>query len=176
MAVRKPLVQNAGNLEELPIGDSVNQPAIACRIYNNANISLTNGAGGLQTLTFNSERDDPLGMHSTSTNTNRITAVVAGWYLALGNLRFAAHAAGYRECFFQKNSTLGLAFGEQIVQPVTVAGVQTCVNFTGWIYLAVNDWVDMVAAQSSGGALNIEYTSGNQISPEFSLIWFGYGL
>lgn len=178
MAISRPLVLVAGELAEIPSGNTLPPEillptAVACRIYNNANISITNGSGGLQTITFNSERQDDFGMHSTSSNTNRITAVKAGWYQAIANLRWAANGTGYRQHFFQKNSSLSLAFGGDIRMPVTVGGVQTDVNITGVVYLAVNDWVDVVVGQNSGGALNIEYTSGNQISPDFSLFWLG---
>ena len=48
----------------------------SCRAYNNANISMTSGAA--TAVTLNSERFDNAAMHSTSSNTSRITVPTGG--------------------------------------------------------------------------------------------------
>ena len=48
----------------------------SCNVYNNANISIATGTN--TALTFNSERYDNAAMHSTSSNTQRITAPTGG--------------------------------------------------------------------------------------------------
>lgn len=43
-------------------------------------------------LTFDSERWDTDGMHSTSTNTGRLTCVTSGLYLVFANVQWVASA------------------------------------------------------------------------------------
>lgn len=58
--------------------------ASGCQVWNNANITLTNGATTI--LTWNSETYDTDNYHSTVTNTSRLTVPTAGFYLVTAML------------------------------------------------------------------------------------------
>jgi|SRR5690349_7007690 len=59
----------------------------SCRVYHNTTQSMTSGADNV--VVFNSERWDTDGMHSTVTNTGRITFTTAGLYVFGFNLEWA---------------------------------------------------------------------------------------
>jgi hypothetical protein len=132
----------------------------ACRVYNNANISISDIS--LTTVTFNSERYDTASMHSTSSLTSRITIPVAGLYdyfqiyadLRLnGTTTIATHNIG---------SFNGISMSPDIQ-------VHTVYKF------AANDYVEARIYQdnNAGAAANLE-TQAN-FSPELSATWLGLG-
>ena len=151
---RPPLVLAGGGLSANP----------AARVYNNANIPVTHATH--QVLTFNSERYDNDSIHSTSSNTGRLTATTAGVYHITANIRFASNATGAaRALRLRVNGSTLIALANAV--PVAVGYGQTEVTIvTDWKF-AANDYVEVTAFQDSGGSLNVE--SGNFYSPEFSM-------
>lgn len=135
-----------------------------CRVYNSANISLTTAT--TTALTFNSERYDVGGCHSTSSNTSRLTVPTgeAGVYTIGGAVEFASNTTGERILAIRLNGTTDLAR-----QRVDSAGGQVALTvFTDYALVAA-DYVELTAYQSSGGALNVLAT-GN-FSPESWMRW-----
>lgn len=136
-----------------------------CRVYNSAAISLTHNTDAA--LTFNSERYDVGGCHSTASNTSRITipAGEGGKYLLTGHVEFASNATGDRQLSFRLNGTTVLA-----AQRVGANGSSVTILSLSTVYaLAAGDYVELWALQSSGGALNA--TASGNYSPEFSAMW-----
>jgi hypothetical protein len=132
---------------------------VGARIYNSGNISINNNAE--TALTFDSERYDPSGMHSTASNTSRLTCTHAGKHLITTHVRFAANATGIRYIFIRLNGTTTLA--TDLTAPIS--GVVTVLSVATIYDLAATDYVEVVAYQNSGGNLNV-VASGND-SPEF---------
>ena len=151
----------AGNIAFL-----ANPPA--CRVFNNAAIALTSGL--LTALTFNSERYDTNTMHDTATNSGRITFNTAGLYTIIGHASFAANGTGYRQLAIRMNGATFLASFNPINNG---AGQNTDVLIATTYKFAVADYVELLAQQTSGGALNI--TSNGNYSPEFLATWVGFG-
>lgn len=153
------LKERVGALEavELPV------TAIACRVYNSANISIATGAN--TGLTFDGERYDPNGMHSTSTNTGRITISVPGIYLVIADIRFAANATGRRTGYLQINATTVIG---RIVVPVNSGTVVTEMIVAAMYQFAAGDYVEAYVFQDSGGNLNVEASANT--SPEFMAV------
>lgn len=140
----------------------------SCRVYNNANISIPNNA--LTALTFNSERYDTGGLHSTSANTSRLTCLTAGKYRITGHVEFATNPTGYRHLKIRLNGTTDLA--GMTLLPLTAAPDITQISLSTEYALAVNDYVELAVAQTSGGALNVTAVSNS--SPEFSMSFIGF--
>lgn len=134
------------------------------RVYNSASISLTTAI--LTTLTFNSERDDTEAIHDTSTNTSRLTCQTAGTYLISGNVRFATNTSGRRMVQIQLNGTTVIGF-----QSVPPTDAQTNILATTLYKLAAGDYVELIAYQSSGGALTVDAVAN--YSPEFGMVKVG---
>lgn len=136
-----------------------------CRVYNNANISLTTNVE--TALTFNTERFDRDNMHSTVTNTGRITFTTAGIYIVTGHVAYAASATGVREIKFRLSGTTNLAS-----QKANATSSGTTRLTLAMIYqFAAADWIDLTAFQDSGGALNV-LAAGND-SPEIAAMRLG---
>ena len=132
-----------------------------CRVYNSANISIPNNT--LTALTFNSERVDTDTMHSTVTNTGRITMTTAGWYDVGGAIQWPAAAAGARAVYLRVNGTNYIA----AKRLDNAAQVDMEVS-TSWQFAAA-DYVEVVVLQVSGGALNVVAAASS--SPEAWATW-----
>jgi LysM repeat protein len=138
----------------------MNPPVPQARVYNSANISLPT-SGTFAVLTFDSEHYDNGSLHSTSANTSRLTVPITGLYVVGCSIAFASNVTGRREVALQVNGTNNIAFDTR----PAVNGERTKVNLTTEYTFAQGDYVEIVAMQTSGGALNVEFLSA--YSPEF---------
>jgi hypothetical protein len=136
---------------------------IGARVYNSTSISITGSV--LTTLPFDSERYDTDGIHSTASNTSRLTCKTAGKYLIAGGIQYAANATGVRYLVIHLNGTTDLASFTD--DAIIGAGVNQNMAISTIYDLAVNDYVELQVYQNSGDALNIN-ASGNK-SPEFMM-------
>lgn len=132
---------------------------IACRVYNSAAISLTNSTE--TALTFDTEDYDTNTMHSTVSNSNRITFQTAGKYLVGAQFRWASNATGIRWGRIILNAATVLVYDN----PATNLGDQTSFLATTIYNFAVNDYIEIYAFQTSGGNLNV--TKDSSASPVF---------
>lgn len=168
------------SLEFVPDGDwgavRANNDAIAtllnptvpqARVFNNANISLAT-SGTLQALTFNSERFDNGSLHSTSTNTSRLTAPITGLYGVGGHVSIAANATGNRQLALRLN---GATFIAADMRTNAGAGDPSQISIQTVYQLVAGDYVELLAMQSSGGALNV--SAAASFSPEFWMVRLG---
>lgn len=136
-----------------------------CRIRNTANISVPNATD--TALTFNSERVDVGGMHSTGSNTSRITvpASEGGFYLMGGGVQVASNATGHRQVGIRLNGSTFLVASRVAA---ATSGATVMAVSTGY-QLAAGDYLELVVTQDSGGALNAE--AGGNYTPEFWALW-----
>ena len=140
--------------------------APACRVYNRAAISIANATW--TALTFNSERFDNNTMHSTSSNTGRITFTTAGRYLLTFAAEFAANATGFRQISMDHSVTVGIA--SETVPVVSAAAATAMDTATHWACAAA-EYATAFCYQTSGGNLNVN--SSAAYSPEFMAHWMG---
>lgn len=136
---------------------------IGARVYNDAAITH-DSSGSWKTLTFNSEHWDTDSIHSTSTNTDRLTCVTAGRYLVFGHVEFAANGTGVRSIRITKN---GVRVASAIANNVT-ASFNHNMSLCTVVDMAATDYVQLDAYQNSGGNLNI--TRQVNWSPEFGMV------
>lgn len=119
-------------------------------------------------ITFDQEDiDDPSGGHSTVTNTSRFTCVTAGYHLFGGVAGFDITGGG--------TATVGNRLARWAVNGSAITSTQvgflTVPNGSQLLFalptvellLAAGDFVELQAAQSSGGTLNT-YVSGSSAS------------
>lgn len=134
----------------------------AARVYNNANISISNSTW--EDLTFNSELWDTDSIHSTVSNTDRLTCQTAGWYVITGHVTFDSNNTGYRSVGIRWQGTDLIA----VHREDAVASVDTIMSVATVIKLAVSQYVTLRVFQNSGGALNVNRDS--RYSPEFMMV------
>jgi hypothetical protein len=138
----------------------------ACRVYNSANESISNTTD--VAVTFNSERYDNAAVHSTSSNTSRLTIPTGGGgkYLVGASWQWALSAAGnYRQAKIKQNASTFVAF--QTSQPsASHASEATICALDSYV---ATDYAELYAKQDSGGALNL--TVAANYAPEFWCLW-----
>lgn len=122
----------------------------ACSVFHSAAVGTTNAT--ILNLLANSENFDNNAMHSTVSNTDRITAQTAGRYLFFCTVTFAANATGARLVQFQKNGVTAFNMAHSAPTP---SGRDTDLSGVRAIDMAVGDYVVVQARQDSGGALNV---------------------
>jgi hypothetical protein len=135
-------------------------------------VALSNSAAQLiptstfTVVTLDSETLDNDNMHSTVSNTGRITAVTPGFYQVSGNIEWASNATGARYLRLRKNTT---PVNSNAIASGSASG-STPMNVSAMIQLAVGDFVDMDCFQASGGNLNIGASLGNG-SVSMTAVW-----
>lgn len=136
--------------------DRSDNPARAV-VYHNTTQSIANSTA--TAVVWNTETSDSASLHSTSVNTSRMTipSGEGGTYLIVGYIDWAANATGVRQAY------LRLSTGSLVLTNVidnAVAGGGTTPQVVTAVYpLAAGEYVEVVASQTSGGALNINANS-----------------
>lgn len=131
-----------------------------CRVYKSSGFAAANG---FSVVTFDSERYDNGSLHSTSSNTSRITIVTAGVYAVSAHVTFTGSASGAeRQLRLLLNGTTSIAR-----QNLLTGGIGADIEMSvGTVYrFAASDYIEAQVYQDTGGNLTIKAT-GNT-SPEF---------
>lgn len=157
------LAPGAASIQNNSVTAAKFAPLPATRVYNNGVLSIPNTTPTL--LTFNSERYDSDGMHDVAVNPGRLTCKTAGIFLITCNVEFVSSATGFRQVYFRLNGATIIASTSE----PAASGVAHQISLVSPYALVVNDYVEVFAAQTSGGLLNISST-GNY-SPELSANW-----
>lgn len=144
----------------------------ACRLFHSVTQSHAT-SGSWQAVAFNSENFDPTGMHDTVTNNSRITITVPGLYLVQGSIEMAG-ATSALVIGFRVNGTGSNVPTHSIQGHVDGAAQALYAGYGDLIKVVANDWIELVALQTSGGALNI-VASVAEGRPNFSAVWVGRG-
>lgn len=135
--------------------NGVARPSV--RAYNDGAQSIANNTS--TPVTFNShDGTATAGIHSTSTDTDRFVATKAGLWMFTYKVHLASDKDGTRISFMRKNG--GTDSNNIIGSAVTVipsASFGCVLQHTVQVELALNDYVQCLIYQNSGGALNAGY-------------------
>ena len=138
----------------------------AARVRDASTQSISNDT--FTPINLDTEDFDTDAIHDTVTNNTRLTAKTAGKYLITGIIEYAANATGNRATAIRLN---GITFIAETLVPNAGSGTLVFVGTTTIYDLAVNDYVELMAFQTSGGNLN-SVVSGS-ITPQFSMFLIG---
>lgn len=140
-----------------------------CRVYNSTTFNV---AGSTDTnVTFDSERYDDGGMHSTSTNTDRITVPSGGdgIYLVFGTVIFGAFSdSTLRRARLTVNST---PFAQHQQPAISTASINTAISIVGVSLTSAADILRLNVRQESTSALGLDLQATANASPEFGAVW-----
>jgi hypothetical protein len=139
------------------------------RAYNNSDETITNNT--FQTLTFDTNRYDSGGLHSTSSNTSRLTAPIGGVYVITANVRWEDNATGLRALHVDKTSGVvsGVVEGASTVLGVDTGSIaRQGQSVTTQIRLAAGDYLEVLVLQTSGGDLAVKSTID---TPAMEMTW-----
>lgn len=137
--------------------------AIGARVYNNAALTIPDATW--TALTFNSERFDTDGIHSTTTNTGRLTCQTAGVYAVVAHVQFAANVTGIRMVQIQRNGTR-VALDTR--NAVANASYPTTVSLSTCVALTAGQYLEVLVLQNRGGNLNVDASA--ESTPEFAMV------
>ena len=165
------LVSATGNIVDDLITLAGTQPStygdVSARAYNTAAFALTSGTAAVVTL--DSERWDTDTIHSTASNTSRLTATTAGKYFISGHVEFAASSVvGLRRIEVLLNGTTVIAAQDCAVADELSPTFTTRCSISTHYNLAATDYVELRSRQTVTASLNIN-ASGNY-SPEFEMV------
>lgn len=141
-------------------------------VWNSAVLSVANATE--TALAFDTNIDAiPATIHSTSSNQSRCVVPVgaAGFYLMIGSTTFASNATGSRYVYFKKNGTTGIG---PLIDIAAQASGPTALQVATMATLAAGDYVELIAFQNSGGALNAGGTvvgNGGASQVQFVKLW-----
>jgi hypothetical protein len=136
----------------------IESEAIACTVYRST--AQTIGHASWTAIAFDGEVRDTYAMHSTVTNTTRITITWSGFYLITGSFAWVANAAGARGVAVRLNGTTFLAAEDK-------PAAQDLMSIAVLYYVTAGQYVELCAYQDTGGNLNIDPISA--YSPYFSV-------
>lgn len=138
-----------------------------CQIFHNTTQSIPNDTGTV--VAFNSENWDTNTMHDTATLNTRVLVKTAGIYIAEARASFAANATGDRSLIIRKNGNEYLG-GEE--KKATSASFETGLKAKVHEWLMADEYLEVIAKQDSGGALNlVGYSGTNKYSPVFTVLF-----
>jgi hypothetical protein len=104
------------------------------------------------TLTFDTEDWDGNGLHSTGSNTSRLTAIVAGFYLISFSCLFSGGGTntlvGAR---FKKNGSSFIAYVTSETRSDTFYSIGAGIELTTLFYLSANEYVEVEVVTSASG-------------------------
>lgn len=126
-------------------------------------VAQTITTGVFTVLAFDTEVYDTDGMHSTVTNTSRITIVTPGLYSFGGSIEYASNATGnYRSLWIQRN---GVETETRFVTQPAQDTSATYLSASQRSFFDAGEYLEMFAQQDSGGNLNVNAV--NEASPIF---------
>lgn len=153
------------------LGGSSGTVMARCLVYNSGNQSINDNTP--TAITFNSERTDPDGFHSTSSNTSRLTVPtgLGGLYQISGHIEFAGTTNDGSEMVLIRLNG-GSYIARQGTGNVEKSGTAatTSLSVSTTYVLADGDYVELYAYQQQTGAAARNVNAAGNYSPEFRLV------
>lgn len=140
-----------------------------CIAYNNAVQSVPNNTW--TALNLNTEESDTDGFHDNVTNNTRITipAGKGGIYFIAGHTSFLGNTTGQRGLLIQLNSVLQDRQPSEFEDATGGIG-DSYLGISGLIKLVAGDFVELMAFQNSGGALNAGHATVRGAQSQFEVV------
>jgi len=147
--------------------DAVGDPPRA-QLRANATQSIAN-SGPFVGVTWHASIVDSHVGWSATTTPSRYVCRVAGTYLLLGKVGWAANATGQRASQWLVNGTA--VDSSQVGHPAVAAVERQFPAASMLVELSVNDFVELGVFQDSGGSLNLSATNA-QVSSFMTIRWW----
>ena len=158
---------DSDKLDGLDSTDFVRDIAYKVSAYRNNTAFTLTTSGTLYAIPLNAEEFDSHSQHDDSTNPERFTCVKAGTYLVTGQVTFTANATGNRDALLRVNGSNYI--GQ--TRYMAMASSSTSVPVFAVVGLAVNDYVELIGRQYSGGSLTLYYA--NSLSNHLKMVRLG---
>jgi hypothetical protein len=139
-----------------PLDFLLNPPRV--NAYSSATTTVASTTSTATLVTLESESWDTDSMHSTTSNTSRITINTSGQYLVTFYARFPSNSTGFRMLNLRANAGGLYSQGSTIstiILPATNGDV-TFVTRTFELSLVAGDYYELFAQQNSGSSLALQ--------------------
>jgi len=137
----------------------------AAGVYNPSGTDVSLPDSTVTPITFTSEAFDTASLHSTTTNTSRLTAPVKGLYSVTGSVGISADTGGKRELYIYKNGAL---VQTESALPL-LNGNATYMGISTLVAMNAADYVELEVYQGSGNTLTAFGCSTNGACPRFTM-------
>ena len=134
---------------------------LGARVYNNAAIEIAHAS--YTKLTFNTERYDTDTIHSTLTNTGRLTCQTAGKYIITGQVKWEVNTTGQRVIGIYLNDATWIAR----MADDAISTWEKEMEVTTIYDLSIGNYVEIRVWQNSTVAIDV--TASASIAPEFMM-------
>lgn len=141
------------------VNSSLSGRAYNCNITNSSSIALASGV--YTAIPFDTNLKDAKNMHNTVTNNTKVNILKEGNYNITGTIGFDLNSSGIVMLGIKVNGTNFIGLTRR-----TSAADTVIMQVTAQFYLNANDYIELVAFQSSGSSININKT--NYYSPILS--------
>ena len=157
---------SAARLNQMEAGIKTAHYQPAVRVFHNVAQSIITATD--TALAFNSEHFDQASnvadtQHDTVTNNSRLTCRYAGVYQISGHVTFAGNATGLRYLWIRHQGATTIDRDSALA-----SATENSMNVSTLYPMAVNEYVELMVHQSSGGNLNVNFV-GNH-TPYFMMV------
>lgn len=148
---------------------SSSSTAVGCYIYKSGSQSINSSTA--TAVTFDSESFDTDNLHSTTTNTSRITipSGKAGKYQVNATILFANNTSGLRRIELWLNGSIY----QQDSMAVSSNDGRAFMTIASILNLSAGDYLEIYVFQNTGGALNVWGDDSNTKCSNFSVGYLG---
>ncbi len=154
----------SGSSGNMTITAGTGVPAnIGAMVTNSIDETISNSTD--TALTFDTETWDTDTMHSTVSNTSRLTFTTGGMYILTCGVQWAANATGSRIVWVRVNGTTVYGYNQRI----NLSAVPFTMEVTGIYKATANDYAECLVRQSSGGNLAANANTGTN-APSFAAV------
>jgi hypothetical protein len=145
-------------MAETKVSPLEQQNLYLCKVSNSADIAIT--ANGWRSLSLNTDIYDPMNMHSTSSNTERIVISEPGYYAFGGVVRFSASTTGGIKIIRYNSGGVNQSGGVMNFE----SSNRDILNIHGFHYLNTGDYLILQVYTTTGvnATISAEYESNIQ--------------
>lgn len=133
-----------------PLGTGGSSTAVGAKVRNSAAQTITTSTE--TAISFDTELYDTDSIHSTVSNTSRLTIPSSGKWSGGGCIKFADNGTGIRQIYIVKNGDAANTLAKHRTDPTTGDESEMCVPFED--SFSTNDYVELWVYQTSGGDLD----------------------
>lgn len=145
---------------------------VGCRVYNSGTQSLTTSTETV--LTFDSEEYDTSTLHSTATNTGRITVSATGkWRFHCAGLFSSTDLDGARRIWFRVDGTTDQRGGASASASTAGVSAGVAADASAVLSLTSGQYVEVIGFQNSGSSLTIGHASTEEFQTIFEAEYLG---
>lgn len=155
---------NSGN-DRIDVTIKTSTTIPSAHVHRTSNQNINTGTDTV--LLFTAERWDTASLHSTVTNTSRLTAPIAGKYLVSAAIEWTSNGTGSREMRLLLNGTTIVA--QDIRTGVSSSSNNLHMSLTTMVQLSANDYLEVQVKQDRGTGLNV--LASSDYSPNFMMHW-----